>query len=186
MIAKYTLSGEQVFVKTYEYTDTVGFSSIVKVGDNFFVVGSKTINIDAKDADKITEALVLKYDGDGNVVDEVTFARNDAARFNKIVSDGDNLVVVGHTYKVDEEKSTDKYNFLDYRGLIVKYDSNLEEISSNKENGTGVDYFSDVMVMDDGYLVGGSSSSKELGSNNKDYHTYFLKYNKDLEREFYK
>lgn len=186
MIAKYTLSGEQVFVKTYEYTDTVGFSSIVKVGDNFFVAGSKTINIDAKDADKITEALVLKYDGDGNVVDEVTFARNDAARFNKIVSDGDNLVVVGHTYKVDEEKSTDKYNYLDYRGLIVKYDSNLEEISSNKENGTGVDYFSDVMVMDDGYLVGGSSSSKELGSNNKDYRTYFLKYNKDLEREFYK
>ena len=186
MIAKYTLSGERVYAKTYEYTDTVGFSSIVKVGDNFFVAGSKTINIDAKDADKVTEALILKYDSDGNVLDEVTFARNDAARFNKIVSDGDNLVVVGHTYKKDEEKSTDKYNYLDYRGLIVKYDSNLDEISSNKENGTGVDYFSDIIVMDDGYLVGGSSSSKELGSNNKDYRTYFLKYSKDLERDFYK
>ena len=186
MIAKYTLDGEQVFVKSYEYTDTVGFSSIVKVGDEFFVAGSKTINIDAKDEDKVTEGLILKYDSDGNVLDEVTFSRNNAARFNKIVADGDNLIVVGHTYKKDEEKSTDTYNYLDYRGIIVKYNTDLEKLGNNKENGSGVDYFSDVIVTDDGYLVGGASSSEELGSNNKDYRTYFLKYNKDLKRDFYK
>lgn len=186
VIAKYTLDGEQVFVKSYEYTDTVGFSSIVKVGDEFFVAGSKTINIDAKDEDKVTEGLVLKYNSDGEVLDEVTFSRNNAARFNKIVNDGDDLIVVGHTYKKDEEKSTDTYNYLDYRGIIVKYNTDLERLANNKENGSGVDYFSDVIVTDDGYLVGGASSSKELGSNNKDYRTYFLKYNKDLEREFYK
>ena len=186
VIAKYTLDGEQVFVKSYEYTDTVGFSSIVKVGDEFFVAGSKTINIDAKDEDKVTEGLVLKYNSDGEVLDEVTFSRNNALRFNKIVADGDNLIVVGHTYKKDEEKSTDTYNYLDYRGIIVKYNTDLEKLGNNKENGSGVDYFSDVIVTDDGYLVGGATSSKELGSNNKDYRTYFLKYNKDLEREFYK
>ena len=186
MIAKYTLDGEQVFVKSYEYTDTVGFSSVVKVGDEFFVAGSKTINIDAKDEDKVTEGLVLKYNSDGEVLDEVTFSRNNAARFNKIVNDGDDLIVVGHTYKKDEEKSTDTYNYLDYRGIIVKFNTDLEKKANNKENGSGVDYFSDVIVTDDGYLVGGASSSKELGSNNKDYRTYFLKYNKDLERDFYK
>ena len=186
MIAKYTLDGEKVFVKSYEYTDTVGFSSIVKVGDEFIVAGSKTINIDAKDEDKVTEGLVVKYDADGNVLDEVTFSRNNALRFNKIVSDGDDLIVVGHTYKKDEEKSTDKYNYLDYRGIIVKYNTDLEKKANNKENGSGVDYFSDVIVTDDGYLVGGATSSEELGSNNKDYRTYFLKYNKDLERDFYK
>ena len=186
MIAKYTLDGEQVFVKSYEYTDTVGFSSVVKVGDEFFVAGSKTINIDAKDEDKVTEGLVLKYNSDGEVLDEVTFSRNNALRFNKIVNDGDDLIVVGHTYKKDEEKSTGTYNYLDYRGIIVKFNTDLEKLGNNKENGSGVDYFSDVIVTDDGYLVGGASSSKELGSNNKDYRTYFLKYNKDLEREFYK
>ena len=186
MIAKYTLDGEKVFVKSYEYTDTVGFSSIVKVGDEFFVVGSKTINIHAKNEDKVTEGLILKYDSDGNMLDEVTFSRNNAARFNKIVSDGDDLIVVGHTYKKDEEKSTDTYNYLDYRGIIVKYNTDLEKLGNNKENGSGVDYFSDVIVTSDGYLVGGASSSKELGSNNKDYHTYFLQYNKNLERQWYK
>ncbi len=186
LIAKYTLDGEKVYTKTYEYTDTVGFSSIVKVGDDFFVAGSKTINVDADDEDKVTEGLIVKYNEDGEVLDEVTFARNNAARFNKIVSDGNDLVVVGHTYKKDEEKSTDTYNYLDYRGIIVKYNTDLEKLGNNKENGSGIDYFSDVIVTSDGYLVGGASSSKELGSNNKDYRTYFLKYNKDLERDFYK
>ena len=185
-IAKYTLDGEQVFAKSYENTDTIGFSSIVMDGDYFFVAGSKTINPDAEDKDKVTEALIVKYDKDGNVVDDVTFGKNDNARFNKIVKDGKNLVVVGHTYKKDEEKSTDTYNYLDYRGIIVKYNSNLKEAANNNENGEGIDYFSDVIVTDDGYLVGGASSSKELGSNNKDYRTYFLKYNKDLERQWYK
>ena len=186
LIAKYTLDGERVYAKSYEYTDTIGFSSIVKVGDELFVAGSKTINIDAKDADKVTEGLIVKYDSDGNVLDEVTFKKNNNARFNKIVYDGDNLAVVGHTYKIDEEKSTDTYNYLDYRGIIVKYNRNLGRITDNKENGEGVDYFSDVIVNDDGYLVGGASSSRELGSNNKDYRTYFLQYNKDLERQWYK
>ena len=185
-IAKYTLDGERVFAKSYENTDTIGFSSIVMDGDYFFVAGSKTINPDAEDKDKVTEALIVKYDKDGNVVDDVTFGKNDNARFNKIVKDGKNLVVVGHTYKKDEEKSTDTYNYLDYRGIIVKYNSNLKEVANNNENGEGIDYFSDVIVTDDGYLVGGASSSKELGSNNKDYRTYFLKYNKDLERQWYK
>ena len=185
-IAKYTLDGKRVFAKSYENTDTIGFSSIVMDGDYFFVAGSKTINPDAEDKDKVTEALIVKYDKNGNVVDDVTFGKNDNARFNKIVKDGKNLVVVGHTYKKDEEKSTDTYNYLDYRGIIVKYNSNLKEVANNNENGEGIDYFSDVIVTDDGYLVGGASSSKELGSNNKDYRTYFLKYNKDLERQWYK
>ena len=186
LIAKYTLDGEKVYTKTYEYTDTVGFSSIVKVGDEFFVAGSKTINIDAEDEDKVTEGLIVKYDSDGNVLDEVTLSRNNAARFNKIISDGDDLIVVGHTYKKDEEKSTDTYNYLDYRGIIAKYDSDLKEVDKRIENGAGVDYFSDVIISDDGYLVGGASSSRELGSNNKDYRVYFLQYNKDLEKEWYK
>lgn len=186
MFAKYTLSGEKVFVKSYEYTDTIGFSSIIKNGDDFFVAGSKTINIDAKDEDKVTEGLILKYDNEGNVIDEVTLSKNNAARFNKIVKDGDNIVVIGHTYKKDEEKSTKEYNYLVYSGIIGKYNSDLEKVKVKYESGSANNYFSDVTVLDDGYLVGGATSSKELGSNNKDYRTYFLKYNKNLKKDWYK
>ena len=186
VIAKYTLSGEKVFTKSYENTDTIGFSSIVKVGNDFFVAGSKTINPDAEDKDKVTEALIVKYNSDGEVVDDVTFSKNNNARFNKIVKDGNYIVAVGHTYVIDKEKSTDTYNYLDYCGIIVKYNTDLEKKADNNENGEGIDYFSDVIVTNDGYLVGGASSSRELGSNNKDFRTYFLQYNKDLERQWYK
>ncbi len=185
MFAKYTLSLEKVYVKSYEYTDTIGFSSIVKVDDDIFVGGSKTINIDAKDEDKVTEALLLKYDADGNVLDEVVFSKNNAARFNKIVSDGDDIIAIGHTYKKDEDKSTETYNYLVYSGIIAKYNTDLTEVETKVEKGSGNNYFSDILVVDDGYLVGGATSSRELGSNNKDYKTYFLKYNKNFKKEWY-
>ena len=186
LIAKYTLDGEKIFAKSYDYTDTVGFSSIVKVGNYFYVGGSKTINIDAEDQDKVTEALIVKYDNEGNKVDEVTLAYNDAARFNKVVVADDNIVVVGHTYKKDEDESTDIYNVFRYSGIIAIYDSDLTLIKDKLEEGSRDTYFSSVIVNDEGYLVSGQTSSKELGGNNKDFRVYFLEYNKDFEKEWYK
>ena len=186
LIAKYTLAGERLWAKSYEYTDTVGFSSIVKVGDYFFVASSKTTNIDASDADKITEALILKYSEDGKLVDEVVLSKNNNARFNKIISSGNNLIAIGHTYKIDEVKSTSTYNYLVYSGLIAKYDENLKELKTKVEKGSGNNYFSDILVSDDGYLLGGATSSKELGGNDRDYRTFFLKYNQNLQKEWYK
>ena len=186
LITKYTLDGEKIFAKSYDYTDTVGFSSIVKVGNYFYVGGSKTINIDAEDQDKVTEALIVKYDNEGNKVDEVTLAYNDAARFNKVVVADDNIVVVGHTYKKDEDESTDIYNVFRYSGIIAIYDSDLTLIKDKLEEGSRDTYFSSVIVNDEGYLVSGQTSSKELGGNNKDFRVYFLEYNKDFEKEWYK
>ena len=186
MIAKYTLDGEQVYVKSYEYTDTVGFSSIVKDGDYLFVGGSKTINADADDEDIVTEALIVKYDLDGNVVNDVSFGVNNAARYNKIIIDGDSIVAIGHTYKKDDKESTDTYNVLRYSGIIAKYDFDLKEIKTKVEKGSRDNYFSDIILTDDGYLIGGQTSSKELGGNNKDFRTYFLKYNKSFKKEWFK
>lgn len=186
LIAKYTLDGEKIFAKSYDYTDMVGFSSIVKVGDYFYVGGSKTINIDAEDQDKVTEALIVKYDNEGNKVDEVTLSYNDTARFNKVVVADDNIVAIGHTYKKDEDESTDTYNVFRYSGIIAEYDSDLTLIKDKVEEGSRDTYFSSILVNDEGYLVSGQTSSKELGGNNKDFRVYFLEYNKDFEKEWYK
>ena len=73
-----------------------------------------------------------------------------------------------------------------YSGLIAKYDENLKELKTKVEKGSGNNYFSDILVSDDGYLLGGATSSKELGSNDRDYRTFFLKYNQNLQKEWYK
>lgn len=97
--AKFSKTGEKEFIKTYEYTDVVGFSSMAKIDDDFVVVGGKTTNIEADDKDKKTEAVLLRYDKDGNIKYEKRYRVNSSARFNKVVVDGDNIVAIGHTAK---------------------------------------------------------------------------------------
>lgn len=186
VIAKYTLDGEMVFAKSYEYTDTVGFSSIVKYQDDFIVAGSKTINIDAKDGEKVTKANLVRYNSDGDKIKDVSFTANSQARFNKVVVDGDKIVAIGHTSIKDKKESTDTYNVFRYSGIMAIYDGNLKKVESHIEKGSRDNYFSDILIQKDGYLIGGSTSSKELGGNNKDFRTYFLKYDKDLKKVWYK
>ena len=178
LIAKYSLAGERIFAKSYAYTDTIGFSSIAQYGDDFVVVGSKTLNIEADDVDKITSALLLKYDQDGNIIYEKTYDQNTSARFNKVIMDGDSIVVIGHTAKKDEEESTDQYNVFRYSGIFVKYNQEGEAEVARVEEGSRDTYFSDILTVDDTYLIVGQTSSKELGSNNKDYVSFFLTYDK--------
>lgn len=179
MFVKYDKDGNRQFVKTYEYTDTIGFSAIEKIGDDFVVVGSRTMNIDAEDKNKKTEALILKYNQDGKIIFEKTYQQNNASRFNSVLVDDGEIIAVGHTYKKDEEKSTDAYNVLRYSGIFAKYSKDGEEIIQQKEEGSKDTYFSDILKIDDTYLIVGQSSSKELGGNNKDLKSYFLYYDKD-------
>ena len=177
--AKFSKTGEKEFIKTYEYTDVVGFSSMAKVDDDFVVVGGKTTNIEADDKDKKTEAVLLRYDKDGNIKYEKRYRVNSSARFNKVVVDGDNIVAIGHTAKKDKKESTDSYNVFRYSGIFAKYKKDGEEITKKTETGSRDIYFSDILVTKDGYTIVGQTSSKELGGNNKDLIPYFLKYNKN-------
>ncbi len=177
--AKFSKTGEKEFIKTYEYTDVVGFSSMAKIDDDFVVVGGKTTNIEADDKDKKTEAVLLRYDKDGNIKYEKRYRVNSSARFNKVVVDGDNIVAIGHTAKKDKKESTDSYNIFRYSGIFAKYKKDGEEITKKTETGSRDIYFSDMLVTKYGYTIVGQTSSKELGGNNKDLIPYFLKYNKN-------
>ena len=177
--AKFSKTGEKEFIKTYEYTDVVGFSSMAKIDDDFVVVGGKTTNIEADDKDKKTEAVLLRYDKDGNIKYEKRYRVNSSARFNKVVVYGDNIVAIGHTAKKDKKESTDSYNVFRYSGIFAKYKKDGEEITKKTETGSRDIYFSDMLVTKDGYMIVGQTSSKELGGNNKDLIPYFLKYNKN-------
>ena len=177
--AKFSKTGEKEFIKTYEYTDVVGFSSMAKIDDDFVVVGGKTTNIEADDKDKKTEAVLLRYDKDGNIKYEKRYRVNSSARFNKVVVDGDNIVAIGHTAKKDKKESTDSYNVFRYSGIFAKYKKDGEEITKKTETGSRDIYFSDMLVTKNGYTIVGQTSSKELGGNNKDLIPYFLKYNKN-------
>ncbi len=175
IISKYTLDGERVSTTNYEYTDTLGFSSITKVGNQLIVVGAKKLSEDQNDYD--TDGLIVKYDLDCDLLDEVTYKGKDTGmeRFNKVIVDSDNnLVVIGHTAIKDEKESTKRMNVFRYDGILAKYKANLKKTYAEHYGEANYDdYFTDIKQIDNTYLVSGYSSYKKDG-----YLSKFITYSK--------
>ncbi len=162
-ISKYTLDGERIDTTNYKITDTLGFSSIVKYGNQLIVAGAKKLSDNEDDYD--TDAVIVKYDLNLNQIDEVTYKGKGMERFNKIILDSDkNLVLIGHTAVKDKEKSTKRLNVFRYDGIIAKYKTNLKKgYVENYGEQKLDDYFTDVKEVDGKYLVSGYSSYKKDG-----------------------
>ena len=175
IISKYTLDGERISTTNYEYTDTLGFSSITKIGNQLIVVGAKKLSEDQNDYD--TDALIVKYDLDCDILDEVTYKgeKTGMERFNKVIVDSDNnLVIIGHTAIKDEKESTKRLNVFRYDGILVKYKPSLKKTYSEHYGETNYDdYFTDIEEVDNNYLVSGYSSYKKDG-----YLSKFITYSK--------
>ncbi len=176
IVVKYDLDGNVIKSVSYAKTDTSGFTDVVKVDNYLYVVGSRKNNLD-DEYDHDHDALIVKYDLDLNVVKEESYkeSKNGIERFNKLIYDGNDLVVVGHTAILDKKNSTEKEYKYYYKGLINKYNLNLKLLNSNVYHNNNDDYFSDVKLINNNYLV--SSYYKHF---NNIYNTRFLSYSKDL------
>lgn len=161
-LSKYSLDGKRISTINYEYTDTLGFSSIARVGNQLIVVGAKKMKEDQNDFD--IDGLIVKYDLDCDQLDEVTYRGKGMERFNKIIVDKDNnLVLIGHTGVKDNKKSTKSLNVFSYNGLIAKYKKSLSKVYVLEYGDNRDDYFTDVEEVDNNYLVSGYSSYRKDG-----------------------
>ncbi len=159
IIAKYDLDGELVEIVEYEYTDSFGFTSIVLNDDNIVVSGGKrTGGTD----DNCVDAVLVKYDLDCNYLDEASFDNDMNERFNRVIIDNNNdLIVVGSLASYDEDKVNKDVNILKYDGIIAKYKSDLKLVKGVFYGETRDDHFTDVVVSDGNYLVSGYSSYED-------------------------
>ena len=159
VICKYDFEGNLISYKEYKYTNGIGFSDIVYHKNSLFVVGGYKVN----DTTTSNDALIVKYDLSLNVVAEEKFENNYDSRYNKIIVDNNNyLVVIGHTLENDSN------------GLISKYDDNLNRIATVSYGDDKNDYFNDIVLYDNNYLVVGYSSNKHK------YQTKFITYSDAL------
>ena len=155
LIAKYDLKGKMVSYKKYVSSDDIGFSSIAYDEDYLYVIGSKTNGEESK------KALIVKYDYDLNKEDEVIYGTK-YARYNKLLLDGDKLIVVG----IEKKKN--------YNGIISMYSKDLEEIDVVSYGNDDDSFFTDVIKVDGNYVVCGYSSYK------RNYLTKFITYSNAL------
>lgn len=157
IISKYDLEGNKINTTQYEFTDQIGFTGITNIGNRLFVVGSKKMSEDQKDYD--TDALIIEYDTDCNLQKEVTYKGKGIERYNRIITDNNNLVIAGQTEIYDEEKSTNEEN--SYNGIFAKYNSDLQELNVEEYNNDGDDYFTDIKQVNNQYMISGYSKYEE-------------------------
>ena len=163
IISKYNDKGKLLDTSKYKYTDDLGFTGIVCYDKHFYVTGGKK-NVETTDVD----AVIIKYERDLDVDEEVTYEDKGFERFNQVIVDkNNNIVVVGTTAEVNKVDSSESVNVFIHDGLIGKYDKDLEIVSVVRYGDDRDDYFTDVIVNDGNYLVSGYSSYEDGSYLNK-------------------
>lgn len=174
VILKYDLNGNLLKKMEYQYTDSFGFTGIAVNDESIFVTGGKRI-IGEENSSRI-DGLIVKYDFDCNYLDEVSYDEDMQERFNKILMlDDDNLLIIGSMSSYDKDKTVKDVNVLKYDGVIAKYKEDLNLIKAVSYGEDRDDHFTDMMVLDNSYLVTGYSSYED-----KSYMSKFVIYSDAL------
>ncbi len=179
ILVKYDVDGTREWVKNYSYTDKLGFSSILEKEGELYIVGGQMKDSETDNLDSL--GLFVKYDLDGKMLLERTYQGTLIERYNRMAFDHDgNLIVIGYTGVKDQTESTATLNVFHYNGLLVKYDQNGQEVYVKEIGGTGDDYFNDILILDDKYVVLSYTNSKDRDlkgiGNGKDFHEHFISF----------
>lgn len=147
----------------HEETDSFGFSSITVVADSLVLSGGKKVTED------FSQPLLVKYDLDLSYIDSAIYDSKYSGRFLKVITDdNDDLIVLAST-------TADKKNKDVHHAYIGKYREDLTEASVVPYYNEEDDYFTDVSLMQDTYLVSGYSFYSDQG-----YLSKFLSYSEAL------
>jgi len=186
-LVKFNSDGEYQWHKNYSYTDSFGFGGIAYLDNYLYVVGSKKIlpegtTDDDERSTSNTDALLIKYDLDGNIVFERTFGGSSYERYNSILVYHNNFYVVGHICSHDAGLRVTTDEDAEMTGLVVRYDKNGNILKKETFGGSNNDNLTDIAT--DGisfYAVGYSNSGdgniKTARSNSKDYFGKLVKLN---------
>lgn len=164
IICKYDINGNLINDIKCTDMDSTGFRDILYLNNYLYVVGSKNTN-----------ASIIKYDLDCNYIKEVIYENNFDTRYNKIISDNDNNIIVIGTIMKNNNSNNKTIDSFNYDGIIGKYNSELEKISIVTYGDDNDDYFTDIEYIDNSYLVVGFSSYED-GS----YMSKFIRYSDAL------
>ncbi len=193
-LVKYNGSGEYQWHKNYSYTDNYGLTGLTKNGDYLYAVGSKKVfDTEVTDDDDRyttnTDALLIKYNLDGEVQYEKTFGGSSYERYNKIMVYHNNFYTVGHICSHDAglKVTTDKDE--EMTGLIVRYDLNGNILKKATFGGSNNDNLTDVATDSTSYYIVGYSNSLDgnmvpVKANGKDYFGKLLKLNSKFMKMF--
>lgn len=129
---------------------------------SFFVIGeSSSTDIDDLTNKGYSDAILLKYDKNGDLLWQKNFGGNSSDEFENILYvNNDEFIVVGLTYSTDFEG-------LHFKGsadlVFIKYDKNGNIIWKIRWGGDRYEMFGDIDLTDDGgFVVSGGTFSSNI------------------------
>lgn len=132
------------------------FYDAARIADGYIVVGS--VQKTKKQNEKgVKDALIVKYDFDGNVVWDTTYSELEYSSFRSLLVDGESIIVVGSSiYEGDVADEEDKGG-----AIVVKYDLSGNVIQSNHFGDNRSGAFNDLIKIGDMYYAVGSDTSNK-------------------------
>lgn len=169
-IALYNKEKELLKESSFDSEFDSTFYSVLKIDDGYIAVGSIVSN-DEQIELNTHDALMVKYDKDLNVVWSNTYSVLSDTKFYKIIDDGNNnYVIIGQSIYENMEFGS----HITGGGIIVRINSDGEVIANNNYGGNKSGNFTDIIKVDDGYIVCGKDATN---------YGIVVKFKKDFNRE---
>jgi len=170
IIVKYNHNGNVVWKKNFGGSDDDCYNSVTAVSDGVVVVGQSESfgngdweGIIGKGND---DAIIVKYDNDGNVVWKKNFGGSKNDRYFSITAVPDGVVAVGGS--VFGSFGNGDWEGVEGKGyddaIIVKYDNDGNVIWKKNFGGSDTERFRSVMVVSDGIVTVGDSYLGSFGN----------------------
>ena len=168
-IAKYDENLKVVWENTIKAKYDSAFNSVLVDDDGYVAVGSFAKDIEQVKANTQT-AIIVKYDKTGKLMWKNTYSNLSDTKFNKVIKDGDNYIVIGQSIYENLEMG----NHITGGGIIVRYNNKGEILEWNNYGGNKSGTFNDIISVDDGYIVCGKDAVN---------YGVVVKFSKDFQRE---
>lgn len=195
VIIKYNLNGEIIWEKVLNGKNDDYYISVIQSNNSYIAVGYSSSTDLGFDNNGLTEAIIVKYDLNGNKQLIKTLGGNSSDEFRSISlsyneeGKNDGYIIVGRSDS-NNIGFTLKSN---YDAIITKYDFDLNQEWINSFGGSAPDALLSVIAFTndenkiDGYIAAGYSESTDVNWKNMgNYDGIVVKYKLDGEQEWLK
>ena len=185
VIVKYDKDGNMLWQKNWGGNGNDYFYEAIETSNGEIIVAgsSKSTDIEGLPNKGKNDAIIVKYDKDGNILWQKRWGGNKDDYFYNIlqITEGE-FVAVGYSYSTDIDGLPNKGVYGSNDAIIVKYDKDGNMLWQMNWGGNGSDYFNNIIETNDDNLVaiGGFRSTNIEGLLNKgEVDAVIVKFDKD-------
>ncbi|MCL2041218.1 MAG: fibrobacter succinogenes major paralogous domain-containing protein [Bacteroidales bacterium] len=172
IIVKYDNNGDVVWKKNFGGSGEDRYNAVTAVSDGIVAAGySQPDSFGNGDWTGVTgkgdvDAIIVKYDNDGNVVWKKNFGGSDRDYYNAVMAVSDGVVAVGYSYS----GSFGNGDWAGFTGngymdaVIVKYNNSGDVVWKKNFGGSSDDRYDGVTVAFDGVVAVGRSAVGSFGN----------------------